>query len=180
MARRNGRKSVFGEKKTKYTKKMFIFSIISNLSFYSSVLLLAFCLAVGLFYLKQIAEDNSVLAKKIGNIIIYSILGENLVLMLDMDLPKLNLLFGMLSCGVYYWYLNEFPNMTFMSIQNYASLGLPFLFDKNSHISHSFFSQKISHKLQDVLSCNTFFGWHSLQITGPQLLDLLNCRGSSY
>jgi len=50
---------------------MLAFIIISHASLYIGTLFLVLCIATGLYYLAEVAEENSVLTKKVISYLIY-------------------------------------------------------------------------------------------------------------
>lgn len=94
--------------------KMF-FTVLTYASGYLVLIFLAVCMACGLYYMAELAEEYSRLTKKILKYSIFGVLAIHVLLMLFDGFPIFTTMFGIALHGVYYQFLKDFPFVNFSS-----------------------------------------------------------------
>ncbi|KAL0476263.1 transmembrane adaptor Erv26 [Acrasis kona] len=100
---------------------MFLFVIIAYASLYVGLAFCALCLATGLYYLAELAEEYAVIAKKINTWLILSIIVIHILLWIFDEFKLNQILFGIVSHIVYFQLLKGFPYIRVKSISFIAS-----------------------------------------------------------
>lgn len=89
------------------------FSPLVYASGYLVLLFLAVCMACGLYYMAELAEEYSRLTKKILKYSIISVIVIHALLLVLDGFPFFTTLFGIALHGVYYQFLKDFPFVKF-------------------------------------------------------------------
>ena len=92
---------------------------------YISLLFVAVCLACGLYYLAELAEEHTVLTKRLIFVCNALVLGAHVCLLLfESQLPRLGVALGLAAHACYFWLLRSFPFFRVLSPSGLASLAL--------------------------------------------------------
>mmetsp|Transcript_28673 Transcript_28673/g.58650 ORF Transcript_28673/g.58650 Transcript_28673/m.58650 type:complete len:206 (+) Transcript_28673:118-735(+) len=91
------------------------FTILCYASGYLVLIFLAICMACGLYYMAELAEEYSRLTKKILKYCIFTVLGIHALLLVFDGFPIVTTLFGIALHGLYYQFLKDFPFVNFSS-----------------------------------------------------------------
>jgi hypothetical protein len=123
---------------------MFFFLFLTYTSLYVGLAFVALCLATGLYYLAELAEEYTITTKKVINSIVISISIIHVLLLIFERFPFWITLFGLFTHLVYYQFLKEFPFFQILSFTFFLSCAC-FLFSHvfwywhfTDHLSHSF------------------------------------------
>jgi hypothetical protein len=114
-----------------------MFNIITYVSLYLGLAFCALCLATGLYYLAELAEEYTVLTRRVLR---YStlvrkmktkfkkkiVVGLHTVLLIFDSFPIFTTLFGIFSHFVYFQFLKNFPNVKMNSIPFIGSISFGF------------------------------------------------------
>eukprot|EP00762_Andalucia_godoyi_P001878 ANDGO_05962.mRNA.1 Protein TEX261 homolog len=103
---------------------MVLFSVVSYVSLYLLLAFCALCIATGLYYLSEIAEEYTVFTKKSISYAIKGICGIYGLLWLFGDLPFTYAAFGAISHAVYGTLLHGFPFFQVRQIKFIASVAV--------------------------------------------------------
>jgi hypothetical protein len=95
---------------------MLFFTALTYVSVYLAMAFAALCLATGLYYVAELAEEYSVLAKKILVYGVFTIITIHIALWLLDRFPFRYVAFGTFSHIVYYQLLKSFPFISLKSI----------------------------------------------------------------
>ena len=82
---------------------------------YLVLIFLAVCMACGLYYMAELAEEYSRLTRRILHWSIIVVVVIHVLLLLFDGFPWLATLFGLAMHGVYFQFLKEFPYVNFSS-----------------------------------------------------------------
>jgi len=96
---------------------MLVFNIVSYISLYLGLAFCSLCLATGLYYLAELAEEYTVMTRKVLRIMFIVILGFHIMLLLFERISTMTVFFGILSHVVYYQFLREFPFFSMKSLK---------------------------------------------------------------
>ncbi|KAF0982081.1 hypothetical protein FDP41_011942 [Naegleria fowleri] len=88
---------------------MIAFIVISHISLYVGIMFLILCVATGLYYLAELAEENSVMTRKVISYMIYLVVMVHLILWIFDELYFWCISIGILSHIAYYQLLSSFP-----------------------------------------------------------------------
>mmetsp|Transcript_10714 Transcript_10714/g.26091 ORF Transcript_10714/g.26091 Transcript_10714/m.26091 type:complete len:210 (-) Transcript_10714:193-822(-) len=92
-----------------------MFTPVTYLSGYLVLIFMAVCMACGLYYLAELAEEYSRLTKKIIKYSIITVAVVHVLLLLFDGFPWLTTLYGIALHGVYYQFLKTYPFVDFSS-----------------------------------------------------------------
>lgn len=98
---------------------------IVYVSGYLSLIFVAVCLACGLYYLAELAEEYTVLTKRLITVASTAVLlAHALMFVFEQQLPQLGLAVGLAAHICYFWLLQSFPFFRVLSPAGLASLAL--------------------------------------------------------
>eukprot|EP01080_Neovahlkampfia_damariscottae_P007526 gene7526-11850_t len=101
---------------------MLMFNIITYVSLYIGLAFCALCLATGLYYLAELAEEYTVFTRKILRYILWIVVTLHVLLLVFDSFPLFTTLFGIFSHFVYFQFLKNFPNVNMNSIPFIGSI----------------------------------------------------------
>jgi len=104
------------KKTIKQTTNMLFFVLLTYISVYMAMAFAALCLATGLYYVAELAEEYSVLTKKILEYTVFVVVGAHVFLWVFDRFPLKYVIAGIISHVVYYQLLRAFPFISLKSI----------------------------------------------------------------
>eukprot|EP01027_Heterolobosea_sp_BB2_P011221 GEZU01016352.1.p1 GENE.GEZU01016352.1~~GEZU01016352.1.p1 ORF type:complete len:223 (+),score=53.69 GEZU01016352.1:345-1013(+) len=113
------------------------FTIVSYISLYVALAFLALCLATGLYYLAEVAEEFTSTSKKCLQYAIWTVMGVHVCLFVFDRFPFWTCLFGLGSHLVYNQLMKNFP---FFSPQSLAFIGSCICFVVNHIVWYMYFT----------------------------------------
>ncbi|KAL9650545.1 hypothetical protein ABK040_004763 [Willaertia magna] len=132
---------------------MLPFVFISTISLYIGILFLILCVATGLYYLSEIAEENTILTKKVITYTIYFVIILHLILWLFDELYFRYILIGIISHIIYYQLLKTFPFVKIKSLSFIFSVITFFI----SHLGWYFYFTDYRTPIYDFFELLGFF-----------------------
>ena len=101
---------------------MLMFNIITYVSLYLGLAFCALCLATGLYYLAELAEEYTVFTRKLLRYILLVVVVLHVFLLIFDSFPLFTTIFGIFSHFVYFQFLKNFPNVKMNSIPFIGSI----------------------------------------------------------
>ena len=101
-----------------------VFTAVVYLSSYVSLVLVAICLACGLYYLAELAEEHTSTTKLMMGFAIAVVLAVHVLFLVFEDLPINAIAIGIAAHLSYAWQLQSFPRMDMLSAPFLTSLGM--------------------------------------------------------
>lgn len=101
-----------------------VFTAVVYMSSYVFLLFVAVCLACGLYYLAELAEEHTSTTKQMISFATAAVLVVHVLFLVFEDLPANGLVVGIASHLVYGWQLQSFPNLRPLSAPFLSSLGM--------------------------------------------------------
>eukprot|EP01118_Nematostelium_gracile_P012635 TRINITY_DN4645_c0_g1_i1.p1 TRINITY_DN4645_c0_g1~~TRINITY_DN4645_c0_g1_i1.p1 ORF type:complete len:212 (-),score=33.82 TRINITY_DN4645_c0_g1_i1:10-645(-) len=90
-----------------------ILTLLAYLTYAFGFCFSTICLACGLYYVAEIAEEHTAIARRIIRYMIMTIIGLHCLLLFFEDLPLTHVAFGLISHCTYYLLLKDFPFIEF-------------------------------------------------------------------